>query len=144
MKLYFANMIMLLSVTMAALSCSKELPSEHYGSYTIVVSGTASDIADGTPLQNIEIHLYTAELLAGEEVKISTSQVHTDINGLFTLILTGFSEPISCKITASDPNSVYSTAQQELRIPWSGPSFDIYTGYFYVNDCDFYMEKKIK
>jgi len=144
MKLYFANMIMLLSVTMAALSCSKELPPERHESYTIVVSGTASDKADGTPLQDIRIHLYTAELVTNGDVKVSTTEVNTDHKGHYTLTLDGFNEPISCTITASDPDGIYATSQQELRILWRGTSYDEYTGYFYVNDCDFYLEKMLR
>ncbi len=137
---------MLLSVAMAALSCSKGLPYEPYdkASYTIVVSGTASDKSDGTPLQNIGITLYAAEKAAGKEAVISTTEVRTDNNGSYTLTLGGFSKPISASITASDPTGTYGTSQQEIRISWNGTSFDEYTGYFYVNDCDFYMEKLLK
>lgn len=139
-------MIMLLSVSMAALSCSKGLPHDPYdnNTHTIVVSGTASDKATGTPLPAIEITLYAAEKVAGGEISISTTEVITVSDGRYTLTLDGFNEPISCTITAADPHNIYGTSQQELRISWSGTSYDEYTGYFYVNDCDFYMEKLLK
>ncbi len=139
-------MIMLLSVATAALSCSKEMsykPADE-SPYTIVVTGTASDKADGTPLHNIEITLYAAENISGGEVRIRTTKASTDINGHYTLAMEGFKEPVSCTISASDLDNIYGTAQQELRISWSGTSFDEYTGYFYVNDCDFFMEKMLK
>lgn len=137
---------MLLSVSMAALSCSQELPDNQYdkSSYTIAVSGTASDKSEGTPLQNIEITLYAAESLAGEEINVRTTEVMTDSNGSYTLTLGGFTNPISCTITAGDPDNIYGGSPQELRISWSGTSFDEYTGYFYVNNCDFHMEKLLK
>lgn len=146
MKRNLLNIIMLLSVSMAALSCSKELPNEPADkvSYTIVVSGTASDKAEGTPLQDIEITLYAAETTAAGEVVIKTTEVCTNSEGRYTLTMSGFTEPISCTITAADPHNVYVTSQQELRISWSGTSFDEYTGYFYVNDCDFYLAKLLK
>jgi hypothetical protein len=146
MKLLFVNMIMLLSVSMAALSCSKGLPYEPAGKtpYTIVVSGTALDKSEKVPLHGIEITLHAAENGPGGEIIINPTEVRTDSIGRYTLKLDGFLEPISCTITASDPHNIYGTSQQEIRISWSGTSFDEYTGYFYVNDCDFYMEKLLK
>lgn len=140
---------MLLSVTIAALSCSTALPhdktvSDGEGPYTIVVSGTASDKASGTPLKEIKISLHAAELLAGGEGEIRTTSVYTDSRGYFTLTADKFSRPVSCTITAVDRNGIYGMARQELNISWSGTSFDEYTGYFYVNDCDFYMEPLLK
>lgn len=136
---------MLLSVATAALSCSKEMPynPDNESPYTIVVTGTASDKSDGTPLQEIKITLYAAEQAYGEDISIRTTEANTDSNGHYTLTMDGFKEPVSCTVAASDPKNIYSTTQQELRISWSGTSFDEYTGYFYVNDCDFYMEKML-
>lgn len=137
---------MLLSVSMAALSCSKGLPYDSYdeGPHTLVVSGTASDKEERTPLQNIEITLYAAESLPGGEIEVKTTEGRTDSNGSYTLSLKGFNAPISCTITAGDPDNIYGISQQELRISWSGTSFDEITGHFYVNNCDFYLEKLLK
>ena len=149
MKLLFVNMIMLLSVSIAALSCSTGAPyddtmTEGDGPYTIVVSGTASDKSSGTPLKEIRISLHAAEMIIGGEKEVRTTNVYTDINGHFTLTADKFSRPVSCTITASDGNGVYRISRQELNISWSGTSFDEYTGYFYVNDCNFYMEPLLK
>lgn len=141
-------MIMLLSITTAALSCSMEspantdLPNENF--YTVVVSGTASDKGNGTPLKGIRIRLHAAEIVSGSDGEVRTTTIYTDERGYFTLTADGFTRPISCTITAEDSNGIYGFARHDLNISWSGTSFDEYTGYFYVNDCDFYMEKLLK
>jgi hypothetical protein len=133
-------MIMLLSVSMAALSCSNTIEEEDK-TYTVVISGTASDKVTSEPLRGIKINLYAAEEGNGEIHNINT---RTDETGSFMLSAGGFTRQISCTITADDENRIYSFAQQDLKISWSGPTFDVYTNYFYVNDCDFYMEKMLK
>ena len=131
-------MMMLLSVSMAALSCSKEPSRPMTDTYTIVVSGTASDKADGTPLENIRISLYTEESKISDNLQVSAT---TDERGYFTLKLGNFTRPVTCTITAEDVKGFYKMESQDINISWSGTSFDLYTGYFYVNDCDFYMER---
>ncbi len=147
MKLLFVNMIMLLLVSMAALSCSKEPMSEipiEEDTYTIVISGTASDKESSTPLEGIKIGLHAAEPINDGYGEIRTMTVYTDNRGYFTLTAGGFTRPISCTVTAEDTNNIYGFAQQNLNISWSGPSFDMHTNYFYVNDCDFYLERMLK
>lgn len=138
---------MLLLISMAALSCSKgpelETPVNEE-TYTIVISGTASDKEDSTPLEGIKIVLHAAEPIIDGEGQIHTKTVYTDSRGYFTLSAEGFTRHISCTVTAEDVKGIYGFAQQNLNIAWSGPSFDEYTNYFYVNDCDFYLEEILK
>lgn len=146
MKLNFINRIMLLSASIAALSCSMEVPqnpeSPDSDFYTIVVSGTASDKENGTPLEGIRISIQTNGITSSDKRESRTSTTFTDNRGFFTITADGFVRQISCTITAEDNSGLYGSARQDLNISWSGTSFDEYTGYFYVNDCDFYLEKQ--
>lgn len=141
---------MLLSVSMAALSCSKGVfdgssnLDEFQNDLTLVVSGTASDKTSGTPLEGIRIRLYAAEFIENGKGTAKTETAYTDSRGRYSISVTGFSRPITCAITADDPDEEYDIQKQELNIPWSGISFNNYIGYFYVNDCDFFMEKLLR
>ena len=144
MKHVFVYIIVLLSVTMAALSCSKPSYEPSYDSLTLVVSGVACDKNSGEVLEGIRIHLYAAGNSEAGEDKIQTNSVYTDNRGYFTLTAKGFTGPVSCTITAEDRNGIYGFERQDLKVSWSGTSFDTYTGNFYVNDCNFYMEKMLE
>ena len=136
-------MIQLLAISSAAVSCSVEMTytddAHNNGDYTIVVCGTASDKTAGIPLEGIRIRLYATEETGNTEA-ISTL-THTDSRGYFALNAEGFGKPIRCTITAEDEKGLYKTEQQDLNISWSGTSFDEHSGHFYVNDCDFFMER---
>lgn len=142
-------MMMLLSVTMAALSCSMEPfemghPEKYDGVYTVVVSGTASDTESVLPLEGIKITLHAAETLIDGKGEIRTMTVYTDNRGRFTLKAEGFTRQIACTVTSEDLNNIYGYGRHDINILWDGPSFDERSGTFYVNDCDFYLEKMLK
>lgn len=128
---------------MAALSCSMgDIYSDSYnGIYTIVVSGAVSEKESTLPLEGIKITLNASEQFQVRET-IRTMTVYTDNRGRFTLTAEGFTEKVFCTLTAEDVNNEYGAVEQELNISWNGSSFDNHTGTFYVNDCNFYLEKK--
>ena len=135
---------MLLSVSTAALSCSVDSGSgihadQYEHSLTMVISGTASDRDSGSPLTDIKICLYASEMVTGKK---DTTTVYTDERGYFIIKAEGFSRPVTCTIIAEDKTGEYEAGRQDLNISWNGTSFDEYTGYFYVNDCDFYLGKR--
>lgn len=149
MKLLFVNMIMLLSILVAALSCSigpdaEPGPAEYEGTYTVVVSGTASDKETTLPLEGIKITLHAAEPIIDGQGEVRTTTAYTDNRGRFMLTAEGFTREISCTITSDDLTGRYGYGRQDINISWSGPSYDKHTGVFYVNDCDFYLEKLLK
>lgn len=148
MKLLFVNMLMLLSLAIAASACSVEpLSDEHtdaYGTYTVVVSGTASDKETTLPCEGIRITLHAAESIIDGAGEVRTMTVYTDNRGRFTLKAEGFTRDISCTVTANDIKGTYAYTRQDLNIFWKGTSFDAATGTFYVNDCDFFLEKILK
>lgn len=141
---------MLLSVSMAALSCSKgvfnddDTLDKFQNDLTLVISGTASDKSSGTPLEGIRIRLYAAEDSENGEGTAKTGTAYTDSQGQFTISAGGFSRPVTCTLAAEDPHEKYDIQKQDLNISWSGTSFNHYNGHFYVNDCDFFMEKLLR
>ena len=141
-------MLMLLSVSIAALSCSKgpldQRPAEFEGTYKVVVSGTASDKETTLPCEGIRITIHAAESASDGAGEVHTMTVYTDNRGRFTLTTEGFTREISCTVTSSDMKGVYAYERQDMNIFWQGPSYDAKTGTFYVNDCDFYLEKLLK
>lgn len=139
---------MLLSVSIAALSCSADLPHDEImikdgESKTIIVSGAVSDKISGEALVGIQIHFRAVENTGKEEI-IHTKKGYTNREGLFTITAGDFYYPATCTITAEDPNGIYKSEQQELNISWHSTSYDEYNNCFYVNECDFYMITKEK
>ena len=52
----------------------------------------------------------------------------------------GFTNQTTCLVTAEDPDGIYEGANQEIKISWSQTS--MLDNVFFVNDCDFYLERK--
>lgn len=146
MKLLFVNMTMLLLTSIVALSCYKEpvKAEQQEVNYTLVLSGTASDKETSDPLEGIKITIYAAGLSAITEGNTIIKSTHTDSRGFFTMSVNGFTEEISCTLTSEDLNGIYGYSNQNLKISWSGPSFDHHTNFFYVNDCNFYLDKILR
>lgn len=141
-------MLTLLSLAIAASACSTGLtpdePVEGKGTYTVVVSGTASIKETTLPCEGIKITLHAAESIINGTGEVRTMTVYTDNRGRFTLTAEGFTRDISCTVTANDIKGIYAYGRQDLNIFWKGTSFDAATGTFYVNDCDFFMEKILR
>lgn len=148
MKLLFVNMLMLLSLAIAASACSigplDDDPKDDFSPYTVIVSGTASDKETTLPCEGIRITFHAAESIIDGSGEVRTTTVYTDNRGRFTLKAEGFTRDISCSVTANDMKGSYAYERQDLNIFWKGTSFDAETGIFYVNDCDFFLEKLLK
>lgn len=142
------KIIISLSAAAALASCSLALLNNKDeavdGNHTVIISGAVSDITSNSPLQGIKITLQAFPENVIYPLPILTLSEYTDNNGMFTIGAGGFSEIISCKITASSTdmeNMPYSTAVQEHHISWSGPSYDEEKLTFFVNDCNFQLSK---
>lgn len=140
----------LLSFSAAAIStsCSLALVNNgneaHDGSHSVVISGAVSELGTGTPLSGIKITLQAMPVNVLYPLPISTLNEYTDSKGNFSLTAGGFSDVITCKVTASspDPETIpYAPASQEHHISWSGPSYDAGTLTFFVNNCNFQMKR---
>ena len=137
------NTFILLLTTTAVLSCSAGPFFENANVETdleLSVSGTASDISTGTPLEDIKVTIHVAEHGQNQNMNLVSKTAYTDNNGKFTISAEGFTNETTCLITAEDPDGMYADASQEIKIQWS--SVNMEGNVFYVNDCDFYLEKK--
>lgn len=136
------NILILLLASTAVLSCSDvdsdrfERPDEEL---VISISGTASDLSTGEPIEEIKITVHAAEYGDKDNVNLVSKTTYTDNTGRFSISAEGFSYTTTCLVTAEDPNGIYADASQEIKISWSATSMQGNT--FYVNECDFYLEK---
>lgn len=121
-------------------SCSDLKSSDmHDGFYVetnIVINGTVSESGSGLPVEGVKLLLkgYNA---SGNSVLSQDS--YTDSQGTFNLKSVYVNKAIRCTI-ATD-HKEYSSMQKEIIINWSGTSFDPESRTFYVNDCDFHIER---
>ena len=117
-----------------------EAPMDENAPLVLSVSGTASDISTGQPLEDIKITIHAAEQPDGSGTNLVSKTAYTDNTGKFTISAEGFNNQTTCKIIAEDPDGIYEDSIQEIKISWSSTS--MLGNVFYVNDCDFYLEKK--
>lgn len=141
LKNVFKFFILLLAST-AVLSCSDlgdyEIPSSEE-ELEILISGTASDILTGEPLEEIKISLHAAEFGDNDNVNLVSKTTYTDNSGKYTVSAKGFTYITTCLVTAEDPNGVYADSSQEIMVTWTAPNMQGNT--FYVNECNFYLER---
>ena len=56
----------------------------------------------------------------------------------------GYTSEINCTMTASDNEGNYIESKIELNIDWNSSVFNAETGIFFVNDCNFHLQKATK
>lgn len=145
-KLLSLNIATLLSLLAAVSSCTNF--SDHdlatgKQQKNLFISGVAVDIATGKPIEEIQITMTATELYDSHEGRVVTKSTYTNNFGLYTIAAEGFSEPLTCVVKAEDPNGIYLPAtSQEVMVSWQGMAYDAASKTFFVNECNFYMEKK--
>lgn len=142
------RILALIALATATLSCSKAFLEEKDdnldGDLTITVSGVASDVATNTPLTGIKVTF--AAYPSDNSISIlplTTKTVYTDGNGVYAVEVTGFSENITCTLTAESTGqheTKYEAMTNKILVSWNGSSFDMSKGIFIVNDCNFQMK----
>lgn len=138
------NIFIILIAAAAVISCDKALVADNGyelgGDYRIVVTGSVSAM-DNTPLEEIKVTLnaYPPDVLY--PLPLVTKTVYTDNKGLYSVDAFGFSGSIICNVKAESQDGSYNSETQELKITWSGPSFDEKNNTFFVNDCNFKLVK---
>lgn len=147
MKNYLKNTILMLLALPAAFSCSAFLMETENASIgedmSLLITGTVSEIGSSVPLEGMKISFKAYPKGRTGETALHELNVYTDNHGSYILESEGYSEEITCHITASDTEQTYSSSVNEVEIAWSGVSFDKEKGRFVVNDCDFKLSRNI-
>lgn len=114
------------------------------GDSTVIVSGSVSDISSNEPITGIRITFAAYPENTLYPLPIITKTVYSDSKGLYTVDAYGFSDVITCKVTAESldlENLPYEKSTNEILIPWSGAGYDQSTMTFFVNNCNFQLKK---
>lgn len=149
MTRFFKKLLTLTLLAISATSCSLALLSDESekldGDLKIVVTGVASDVVSNTPLTGIKITFSAYKENSISILPLASQTVYTNSDGIYTIQAEGFSEAITCTITAEsiEQDEVeYEEITSKIVVTWSGDSFDEETGTFFVNDCNFQLKKK--
>lgn len=149
MTRFFKKLLTLTLLAISATSCSLALLSDESekldGDLKIVVTGVASDVISNTPLTGIKITFSAYKENSISILPLASQTVYTNSDGIYTIQAEGFSEAITCTITAEsiEQDEVqYEEITSKIVVTWSGDSFDEETGTFFVNDCNFQLKKK--
>lgn len=143
------RILTLIVIATATLSCAQAFLGENEslqkGDLKIIVSGVASDVTTNSPLTGIKITFdaYPASN-THNIIPLATKTVYTDSNGVYTVEVGGFSENITCTLTAECTNQnqiKYEAQTNRVHVSWNGLSFDQSKGVFVVNDCNFQLKK---
>ena len=128
----------LLSIA-AFCSCSDSMDPDYSdpSDKTVMINGTVSEISTRLPIEGVKI-AFMAYGKAGQP--ISTINAYTDSRGAFKLKAERIGTVVTCTLISEHPD--YSGIEKEIIINWTGPSYDPESRIFYINDCDFHLERK--
>lgn len=147
MRRHILNILILLLASTAVLSCSAGMVNELESikgqtGYKLVISGSVSDMESSEPLEDIRIVMRSVERTDEANPKEFSHTAYTDNKGTFTINIGGFSSPISVVLEAEDPNDMYKPARHEIPLITWDSDYNMDRGTFFINDCNFYLEKK--
>ena len=131
----------LIIATLAFPSCAMDGVSLLTGEGSVMISGLITDKTTGTPLKDIKV-TYQSYSLKGK--LIDTQIVYSSSDGTYTVEAEGYTSEINCTMTASDNEGNYIESKIELNIDWNSSVFNAETGIFFVNDCNFHLQKATK
>ena len=144
------KLLRILAVTIFAatsLSCSMALLNDEEaalnGEFTISVNGVVSNIATNAPLEGVKVTFEAFDETSLSVMPLITLTDVTDSKGVYTIKAKGFSDPVTCTITAESTEKTgnYETLTNKVVVTWSGNSFDSESKTFFVNDCNFQMKR---
>lgn len=142
----FKNILALTILAAFSISCSMALLNDDEtvldGDFAIAVNGAVSAVASNTPLKDIQVTFSAFATNSLSVMPIISKTVMTEADGTYSFKVFGFSDPVTCKITAEDAEGRYETMTNEVVVAWEGNSYDQAGKTFFVNDCNFQMEKK--
>mgnify|MGYP003288395037 FL=1 len=144
------KLLKILAVTIFAtmsLSCSMALLNDEEaalnGEFTITVNGVVSNVVTNAPLEGMKITFEAFDENSLSVMPLISLTDVTDSKGVYTIKAKGFSDPVTCIITAesTEETGQYETMTNKVVVTWSGNSFDPESKTFFVNDCNFQMKR---
>lgn len=126
--------IMLLALTFLC-GCSKERKLD--GDFTVVINGTVSVAATGEPVEGVQITFKAIDTNHSKELISRT--IYTDSNGSYMIESEGFYSPLKCILDVTHPD--YNGIMKTILVNWNSSSYDDETNTFFVNECNFHLEK---
>lgn len=106
---------------------------------TVIINGAVSDLSSTDPIEGVKV-IFNAYAGNGERSALNTQNVYTDSKGAFNIIAEKIDQAVTCVITTE--HEEYVSERKEIIVNWSGISYDEKRSTFFVNDCDFHLEKK--
>ena len=103
---------------------------------TLIICGLVVDKDDNKPLKGIEMTFQCSEEGIG---KIT---VHTDEKGMYNIECQGLTEAVGGYVSARDSEGRYRDSTREIVVMWIGDEFNAQTNTFFLNDCNFALQRK--
>ena len=145
----FKDILALTILAAISISCSTALLNHEEtvldGEFAIVVNGVVSDVVSNAPIKDIQVTFSAFATNSLSVMPLISKTVSTKSDGTYSFKVFGFSDPVTCKITAmskEDAENRYETMTNEVVVTWEGNSYDPDSKTFFVNDCNFQMEKE--
>lgn len=145
----FKNILALTILAAISISCSTALLNDEEtvldGEFAIVVNGVVSDVVSNAPIKDIQVTFSAFATNSLSVMPLISKTVSTKSDGTYSFKVFGFSDPVTCKITAmskEDAEDRYETMTNKVVVTWEGNSYDPDSKTFFVNDCNFQMEKE--
>lgn len=145
----FKNILALTILAAISISCSTALLNDEEtvldGEFAIVVNGVVSDVVSNAPIKDIQVTFSAFATNSLSVMPLISKTVSTKSDGTYSFKVFGFSDPVTCKITAmskEDAENRYETMTNKVVVTWEGNSYDPDSKTFFVNDCNFQMEKE--
>lgn len=106
---------------------------------TVIITGIVSDLSSTHPIEGVKV-IFNAYAGNNGRNALNTQNVYTDSNGAFNITAERIDKAVTCVINTEHED--YVSVKKEIIVNWSGISYDEHRNTFFVNDCDFHLEKK--
>ncbi len=144
MKRVIINIISLLLLTTAVLSCSAGLAFDVDDPgmaapkmFPIEITGEVRDIDTGEALEDIRITVHANE----EGETFMTKTTYTGNDGKFSITLAFDNYATTLVAIADDQKGVYESSIHEMLVSWNAV-YNIDKGVFIIKGCDFMLKKQ--
>ena len=106
----------------------------------VIINGTVSEISTRQPIEGVKIAFMAYSSYGRTDGPVLSLNAYTDSRGTFNLKAEEIGAAVKCILTTEHPE--YSGIEKEIIINWTGTSYDAESRTFYVNDCDFHLQRK--